>query len=32
MKPFAFLVVGGILVYLSVTGKADRLFASTFGG
>lgn len=31
MKPFVFLAVGGTLLYLSLTGKADNLFRSVFG-
>jgi hypothetical protein len=31
MKPFVFLTVGAALLYLSMTGKADKLFKSVFG-
>ena len=31
MKPIVILGIGGILVYLSLTGKADKLFKSVFG-
>lgn len=31
MKPFLMLGIGAALVYLAVTGKADRLLKSVFG-
>lgn len=31
MKPFVLLAIGGVLLYLSLTGKADRLYKSVFG-